>query len=65
MEKKEELGELIKRSPGENPLVVYLKKEKAVKRFSENYNVNASEEKTEVFKRSFGEANVRLVHKQG
>ena len=43
--------------PGKNPLVVYLKKEKAVKRFPENYNVDASEEKAAVFIKSFGEAN--------
>ncbi len=65
LEEKEKLGELIKRLPGKNPLVVYLKKEKAVKRFPENYNVDASEEKAAVFIKSFGEANVRLVHKQG
>ena len=65
LEEKDKLGELIKRLPGNNPLVIYLKKEKAVKRFSENYNVDASEGKAAIFIKSFGEANVRLVHKQG
>ena len=65
MARKEELEGLVKRSPGNNPLAVYLKKEKAVKKFDENFNVDASEDKTALFKKTFGEANVRLVHKQG
>ncbi len=62
--KADDLAEMMKKYPGENPVVVYLKKEKAIKRYDERYNVNAAGGNYEKIQEIFGTGNVGLVHKK-
>lgn len=57
------LDKLLRDSEGRDRVIVYCAKEKAVKRFPENQNVNAGKELLQKLYASYGEARVRVVEK--
>ena len=60
----EDLRSLISRYKGSSTVVVYLKKEKAVKRLDAGFAVSAQEEPLAEFKKAFGDENVRTMTKK-
>ncbi len=58
-----DLDQLLRDSEGRDRVIVYCAKEKAVRRFPENQNVNAGKELLQKLYASYGEARVRVVEK--
>ena len=62
-EKESALYNLMKDSEGEDQVVIFCKKERAVKRLSRNQNVNAQSDLVEKLKDFIGEDSVKLLEK--
>ena len=58
-----ELYELLRESDGNDSVVLYIRKEKAMKRLPASRNVNAGQELLEVLTEHYGENNVKIVEK--
>ena len=58
-----ELYELLRESDGNDSVVLYIRKAKAMKRLPASRNVNAGQELLEVLTEHYGENNVKIVEK--
>ena len=63
MAREERLFDALKDSDGNDPVVVYLKKEKAVKRLPSNWSILAEGRLVETLQEMLGESNVKVVEK--
>jgi DNA polymerase-3 subunit alpha len=63
MEEESKLYEMLKESEGRDNVVIYLAKEKAVKRLPANYNVYAGSRLLSELTQYFGESRVKVVEK--
>ncbi len=62
-EKEEELLREISGNPGKDSVVIYLKKERAIKKFPPSQNVSIDSLGLEIFRGKFGEENVKVLEK--
>lgn len=62
-EKQESLYQVIRQFPGELPLVIYSRKEKAIKRLPAYENISDAPSVLEALVSLFGEKNIKLVEK--
>ena len=62
-EKQESLYQVIRQFPGELPLVIYSRKEKAIKRLPAYENISDAPSALEALVSLFGEKNIKLVEK--
>ena len=62
-EKQESLYQVIRQFPGDLPLVIYSRKEKAIKRLPAYENISDAPSVLEEFATLFGEKNIKLVEK--
>jgi DNA polymerase-3 subunit alpha len=58
-----ELYELLRESDGNDPVILYIREEKAMKRLPASRNVDAGAELLEVLTKHYGESNVKIVEK--